>query len=258
MRVFDFRNAIVRAPGNSVVNGIRSDPLCVPNFETLQQEHGAYIASLRAAGLEVEVLPPLERFPDSVFVEDPALVFPEGAILLRPGTSARLGESDELRPTLRKYFDRVSELQADDYVDGGDVLVTPHIIFVGLSLRTSRKGAESLCGKLGELGRAAQIVETPSGVLHFKTAASLLDEDTIILTRAMAESGVLAGFRNILVPAGEEGAANSLRANEFVLVGDCFPRTIDLIRNKGLRVMALPVAEIAKLDAGLSCMSLRW
>jgi dimethylargininase len=35
-------------------------------------EHAAYVAALEAAGVAVTVLEPLEAFPDSVFVEDPA------------------------------------------------------------------------------------------------------------------------------------------------------------------------------------------
>jgi dimethylargininase len=258
MRVFDFDSAIVREPGRSVVDGIRSDPHCIPQFEEFQREHRAYVAALRTAGLEVDLLPPLDPYPDSVFVEDPALVFPEGAILLRPGAPTRAGEREEMKPALRKHFHRVLELQDDEQVDGGDVLVTPDLVFIGLSRRTSREGAEALRTKLEEFGRTVRIVQTPKDVLHFKTAVSLVSEDSFVMTRTMAESGIFDGFRNIVVPAGEEGAANSLRANDVVFVGECFPRTIDLIGKAGLRAVGLAVTEIGKLDAGLSCMSLRW
>jgi dimethylargininase len=257
MRVFDFTHAIVREPGRSVVDGIRTTP-SAPSYEGVLAEHRAYIAALRTAGLAVDVLPPLEDFPDSVFVEDPAVVVPDGAILLRPGAPSRLGEREAMRGALGKHFDRVPELQEGELVDGGDVLVTPRTIFIGLSKRTNRAGAEALRDRLGELGRDARVVATPESVLHFKTASSLLDESTILATRAMAESGVFAGFEILLTPEGEEGAANALRVNDVVFVGDCYPKTIDMIRNAGLDVVPLAVTEVAKLDAGLSCMSLRW
>jgi dimethylargininase len=258
MRVFDFDRAIVREPGRSVVGGIRSDLRNEPSFEGIVREHDAYVAALRAAGLQVEVLPPLERYPDSVFVEDPAIVFPEGAILLRPGAPTRLGESEEIRSALNAHFHNVLELRDDEHVDGGDVLVAPDTVFIGLSGRTSAKGANALCAKLGEFGRAARIVETPQTILHFKTGVSLLAEDTIVATRAMADSGIFAGFKIVCIPDGEEPAANLLRVNDVVFVGECFPWTIELVRNEGLEVVALPMTEIGKLDAGLSCMSLRW
>ncbi len=258
MRVFDFDSAIVRTPGRSVVDGIRSDAAAVPDYDGILAEHAAYVAALRTAGLAVDVLPPLEVFPDSVFVEDPALVFPESAILLRPGVASRLGEAEHLRAPLARHFDRVLELEGDEYADGGDVLATPDAVLIGLSKRTTPKGAQALKRKLALLGREARIVETPDRVLHFKTAASLLNEDTVMVTRRMAATAAFAGLKILVVPDGEEGAANFLRLNDTVLVGDCYPRTLDLLRKAGFAAQGLAIAEVRKLDAGLSCLSLRW
>lgn len=257
MRVFDFDHAIVRRPGRSVVNGIRKGG-DAPTYEGVVAEHDAYVEALRTAGLTVDVLPPLEAFPNSVFVEDPALVFGEGAILLRPGVASRLGEAEEIRPVLARHFDRVLELEGEQYADGGDVLVTQEEVFIGLSKRTSREGAQALAEKLGELGRKASIAQTPRDILHFKTASSILDEHTVMVTRAMAESGIFAGLKVLVVPQGEEGAANFLRLNDTVLVGALYPRTVEMLRNSGFNAKPMAVTEIAKIDAGLSCMSLRW
>jgi len=258
MRVFDFSHAIVRQPGESVVNGLRSDSNAAPTLAGVRREHAAYTAALRAAGLAVDVLPPLERFPDSVFVEDPALAFPEGAILLRPGAPTRLGEREEMRGALERHFQQVLELEGDEYADGGDVLVTPELVFIGLSARTNRTGAEALIAKLAQLGRKAQIAETPKSILHFKTAVSLMCEDTVLAMQPMADSGIFTAFKVIVVPEGEDAAANALRINNTIFIGDRFPRTMDLLAKEGFAVRPLPVTEIGKLDAGLSCMSLRW
>jgi len=258
MRVFDFTDAIVREPGRSVVSGLRDDRAKTPSFERIATEHRAYVAALRDLGLSVDVLPPLETFPDSVFVEDPALVFPEGAILLRPGAPSREGERDSMRDVLKRHFMAVAELGENEFADGGDILVTPRTVFIGLSKRTTRAGAEALAKHLRALGREARIAETPPGILHFKTASSLLDEATILCTPAMAQSGVFDGYRLVITPPGEEAAANALRVNGTVLLGDRFARTAQAIRDIGLAVQTLAVNEIAKLDAGLSCMSLRW
>ncbi|HTW36086.1 MAG TPA: arginine deiminase family protein [Rhizomicrobium sp.] len=258
MRVFDFTNAIVREPGQNVIDGLREDRSVAPDFAGVRREHATYVAVLREAGLTVDVLPPLEAFPDSIFVEDPALVFREGAILLRPGAPTRLGEREEMRGALTRHFEQVLELDGDEYADGGDVMVTPDVIFIGMSARTNRVGAEALVKKLARLGRKAKTAETPKSILHFKTAASLLDEETVLATKTMAGSSIFDGFRTVVTPAGEEAAANALRVKDTVLVGARFPRTIDLLTEEGYAVKALPVTEIGKLDAGLSCMSLRW
>jgi dimethylargininase len=256
MRVFDFDSAIVRTPGRSVVDGLRDDPAARPDFAAIAREHTAYVAALRAAGLSVDVLDPLEAFPDSVFVEDPALVFDNGAILLRPGAPSREGEREPMRLALTRRFDRVLELGDGEYADGGDVLVTPHTVFIGLSRRTTPKGADALAAHLKSLGRAARIVPTPAGVLHFKTAVSLLDEETLLASPPLAAS--LAGFDIVLTPAGEEAAANALRVNGTVFVGAHYPRTLALLTKRGYKAALLAISETAKLDAGLSCLSLRW
>ena len=240
-----------------MVDGLRSGDGGDPTYEGVRYEHDAYVAALTSAGVAVTTLPPLEELPDSVFVEDPALVFPEGAILLRPGAPSRAAEGGEIAPTLRAMFDVVLELPFG-FADGGDVLVTPGQVIIGLSARTDRTGAEALAVCLARLGRKAAIVETPAGVLHFKTACSLLDDETILCAPSLAGTGMFDGLREVVTPEGEDAAANALRINDVVLAGAGFPRTIERLGSLGYTVVALPTCEIGKLDAGLSCMSLRW
>jgi dimethylargininase len=258
MRVFEFTKALVREPGKSVVSGLRSDPSATPSYEGVLVEHRAYVDALAEAGLAVDILAPLEDFPDSVFVEDPALTFAEGAILLRPGAPSRLGEREEVRGALARHFANVKELGEGEYADGGDVLVTSHTVFIGLSKRTNRIGADALRRHLGELGYGVTIAQTPPGVLHFKSAAALLDEETIVATTAMVMSGTFSSFKVLVTPEGEDAAANLLRVNDVVLVGERYLRTAEMIAKEGYAVRLMPVSEVAKLDAGLSCMSLRW
>jgi len=254
---FQFDHALVRAPGASVVNGLRAIDRGAPTLEGVRREHAAYVAALEGAGVSVETLPPLEDFPDAIFIEDPALVFSEGAILLRPGAPSRLDEAAALGPVLRSRFERVLALD-QGFAEGGDVLVTSKAVFIGLSSRTDATGAEALKVLLAELGKRGDIVATPPGVLHFKTDCALLDEETILSTRRLASSRAFQGFRLILTPGGEEAAANAIRVNDHVFVGDGFPRTIELLSTKGYRVVPLPSTQIALLDAGFSCLSLRW
>jgi dimethylargininase len=239
------------------VHGLRAGVGPDPSLDGIRREHAAYVAALEAAGLTVTVLPPLEAFPDAVFVEDPALVFTSGAILLRPGTPAREAEARVLEPDLREQFDTVLVLD-EGHVDGGDVLVLPQRTLIGLSARTDLAGATALVGLLARLGRQGQVVHTPPSVLHLKSASSLLDEETILATATLAASGMFDGFRILTVPDEEEGAANALRLNDTVLASADFPLTLELLDRHGFTVLPLQTTEVGKLDAGLSCMSLRW
>lgn len=252
-----FTHAIVRKPARSVVGGLRAGGGPDPSFEGVANEHAAYCAALVGAGLAVTILPALDAFPDSIFVEDPALVFTEGAILLRPGAEARAGEVAAIEPALRDKFDEVLALD-EGFADGGDILVTAERVMIGLSARTDKKGADGLTRLLATLGKRALIVETPKDVLHFKTDCALLDEETVLTTRRLSRSGVFDGFRQIVTPDGEEAGANALRINDALFVGAAFRRTIDLLTAANFSVVPLPTVEIGKIDAGLSCMSLRW
>ncbi len=193
-----------------------------------------------------------------MFVEDPALVFSEGAILLRPGAPSRAGEADAIAPALGGLFDVVLDLPEPGFADGGDVLVTSRNVIIGLSSRTDRAGAEALANCLAQFGCDCTIVETPPEVLHLKTACSLVDEETVLCTPALAHSGIFEGYRVIITAEGEDAAANALRLNDRLILGSGFPKTTELLASLGMELVTLETLEIGKIDAGLSCMSLRW
>jgi dimethylargininase len=253
-RVFDFDRAIVREPARSVVDGLRTGPE-PPAYDRLLAEHRAYVAALEAAGVVVETLPALAGYPDSVFVEDPAFVLPEGAILLRPGAPSRSGEAAFLAPVLRRHFDRVAEVERG-FVDGGDIMILPDEILIGLSGRTDEAGARRFCELAADLGRSARIVEPPRGLLHLKTGCALIDEKAVLAVAALAP--LFPDFEVLVVPEGEAHAANLIRVNDRILMGAGFKYTPAMLRERGLEVVETPASEIAKIDAGLSCMSLRW
>ena len=256
MSVHEFDRALARAPSPSVVDGLRAVDVGAPSFDGVVREHAAYVQALEAAGVAVEVLPALSTYPDSLFVEDTALTFTGAAVVLWPGAPTRACEAREITPVLERSFDRVLRL-TQGFVDGGDVLTTPRGIFIGQSARTTADGARALVALLAEIGLLGVPVTTPRGVLHLKSDCSLLDDETILATRRLAASDMFDGFRVVLVPHGEEAAANALRVNDRVLVSDAYPRTAEMLA-KSYKVVALSTREVAKIDAGLSCMSLRW
>lgn len=257
MSVFDFNRAIVRQPCARVVEGLRTGNRANPSFAGISELHRQYVRALEQAGLSVTTLPPLPEFPDSMFVEDPALVFHDAAILLKPGAPSRQAEAAELIPTLRKEFGRLFSLSAGS-VDGGDVLVTPDKIFIGLSQRTTEQGAKALVDVLAEIGRTGVVVRPPSGALHLKTASTLIDDETVLTTAALAACDIFEGFRVVTVPTDEEHAANALRLNDTVLVAAHCPGTLDRLARFDLNIVPLDISEIERIDGGLTCMSLRW
>jgi len=257
-RSFTFTHAIARRPAASVAAGLRAEDHGDPDPGAFLAEHEAYVAALRAAGAEVTVLDALEEFPDSVFVEDAALCVAGKAIALRPGAPSRFGETAALRPALQSVLGSVIDLPGEGFIDGGDILVTDSEALIGLSARTDEAGYQALKAVLGELGYSARRVNTPPEILHFKTECGLLDSGTVFSTARLAATGCFEGYRVVPACEGEEAAANLIRFNDAVFVSSGYPRTCALLRAQGYEVVELSTRQAAKVDGGLSCMSLRF
>jgi dimethylargininase len=255
---FEFTHALCRQPSASVTDGLRAADNGDPDPLAFTAEHAAYVSALRAEGCDVTVLDTDEAYPDSVFIEDPALVLNGVAIVLRPGAPTRLGEAEVLRPALEAHMNDVVDLTTDGYVDGGDILCTDTRVLIGLSARTTREGAEDLRGVVEGLGYSLDILQTPPEILHFKTESSLLDQDTVLATPALSRSGAFSGMKVIETAEGEEAAANAIRVNGAVFLSAGYPRTAEHLVKAGYRLKILNTSQAALVDGGLSCMSLRY
>ena len=78
---YKFTNAIIRKPNKSIQNALSSQYLN-PSYEKVLEIHKNYISSLEEAGLNIAILNSLEQYPDSIFVEDPAIIYKKNIIIL--------------------------------------------------------------------------------------------------------------------------------------------------------------------------------
>lgn len=253
-----FTHAISRVPSKSIVNGLRAVDAGNPDYDVFFGHHTDYVAALRSTGAEVTVLPALEAFPDAVFVEDSALCLQELAIVMRPGAPSRLGEAAAMKPTLEALYSTVAQIDGPGFIEGGDILVSEREILVGLSERTTQEGVDELAAIVAPFGYTVRVVQTPPGVLHFKTDCSLLDGNTILATPVLAASGCFDGYDVIYTAEGESACANSIRFNNLVLMPAGFSKTRARVETAGFEVQEIGNTEAAKVDGGLSCMSLRF
>lgn len=255
---YRFNSAIVRTPGDSVSAGLREGSGVDPDAAAFKIEHRGYVAALADAGVAITQLDELWEFPDSVFVEDAALCLAGHGIVLRPGTPTRAGESAAIRNDLEVAGLTIIDLPGPGTIEGGDILVTDEEVFVGRSQRTDAAGIEALQQAVEPLGYTVREVVTPPNILHFKTDCGLLDSTMIFSTERLAAVGCFAGYDVLVAPAGEEAAANLIRVNDTVLVAAGFPKTTEMLRGFGYNVSEVAAYEAAKIDGGLSCMSLRF
>lgn len=254
-----FSRAIVRRPCRNMIHGITTAGLGQPDYNKACEQHTRYIDALRALGLDVTVLPALEDFPDSCFIEDPAVLNPDCALLTNPGAPSRNGEKDAILPLLEELFPpaRLRRIIAPGTVEGGDVMQVEGHYYIGCSQRSNVEGCHQFSQIMQEYGYQVTVVEMKE-FLHLKTGLSYLDRGQLLVAGEFCDDPLFAGFDRIKVPQEEAYAANSLWINGTVLVPDGYPQTLTRIREAGYPTLVLDMSEFCKLDGGLSCLSLRF
>ncbi len=220
-------------------------------------QHERYEHALRQLGVSVHRLPETDDLPDSVFVEDAAVVVDELAVLTRPGAESRRAEIPTVAQALAPYR-ALAFVVAPGTLDGGDVLQIGKRLFVGLSARTNAAGIAQLAAFLAPFGYRVEGMAL-TGCLHLKsaiTAIAAVDEATIVLNPAWVDGSKLGAQRAIEVAPEEPMAANVLAIGNSVLVNASAPRTAERIAAAGFDVVLVDQSELAKAESGLTCCSL--
>jgi dimethylargininase len=260
-----FTKALVRPPARTFANGLTTVNIGVPDTQRAVAQHAAYCRALERHGCALTVLPADERFPDGTFVEDTALIIPgRGAIIARPGAPSREGEVEAIHTALRPVFGTgrtdLPQIVAPGTLDAGDVCEAGTHVFIGLSHRTNRHGAEQLRAWLATLSITSELIDirhTPS-ILHLKSGVVALDERVVLAIDALATHPAFHAYDVLRAPVDEAYAANCVRVNSVVFVADGFPKTHAMLAAHGYALEILEMSEFEKMDGGLSCLSLRY
>lgn len=229
------------------------------SFATLERQHAAYRDALADAGAEVIVLDADPTLPDSVFVEDTAVVLDDIAVMAWPGAVSRQPETGRIEAAVARHRTIIERIHAPGTLEGGDVLRIGRRLFVGLTTRTNAEGIAQFAAIVRPHGYEVVPVRV-SGSLHLKTACTALDAHTLLLNPAWLDAEPFAGFDRIAVAADEPFAANVLPVGANLIANAAFPRTLDRVlahsQRSGLRTIPVDIAEFGKAEAGLTCMSL--
>lgn len=255
-----FHNVIVRRPCRAMVEGITSNPqLGKPDYELALKQHDSYIAALESCGVNVTVLPADERYPDSCFVEDPAVITRKCAIITNPGAPSRNGEKDEIIGAVRAFFteDQIEYIHAPGTLEGGDVMMVGDHFYVGRSARTNAEGIRQFISILEKHGLSGSEV-TLEEVLHLKTGVNYLENGNMLVSGEFVTKPEFAGYNRIEIPEEEAYAANCIWVNNTVIVPEGYPAVEAAVRSLCYRVILVDTSEYRKLDGGLSCLSLRF
>ena len=217
-------------------------------------QHAAYESALRTLGCRVERVEPAPDDLDSVFIEDTAVVFPELAIITRPGALSRRGETAAVAQTLAPYRRNVN-IQSPGTLDGGDVLVASRTVFVGQSARTNARGIEQIRQVASPLGYTVIGIRV-TGCLHLKSAVTEVAEGTLLLQPRWVDPAPFDGFDTIEVDSDDLYGANALRIGSRVIYPTAFPKTAARLAAHGISLHLVEADELAKAEGAVTCCCL--
>lgn len=229
-------------------------PRMAIDLDLARDQHQDYQVALCALGCEVIEIPAAPTAPDSVFIEDTALVLDEVAVLCRPGAEARRSEVHAVAAILRPHRSLLV-IEAPGTLDGGDVLVAGKAVFAGLTTRSNAAGVSQLAEHLEAFGYTVTPVPVAQ-CLHLKSAVSCLDDRTLLINPQWIDASLFNGFDLIEISADEPHAANILRAGTGLIYPDCFPRTQERLLAAGYEVRTVDVSELQKAEGAVTCCSL--
>jgi dimethylargininase len=256
-----FTKAIVRLPGENFSQGLTmSESPSGPDFHLARAQHAAYCRALVACGLDVTTMPADDNYPDGTFVEDTFVIAERVAIATRPGATTRMGEVESVTTELRRFRPALERIEAPGTLDGGDICQVDNHFLIGLSARTNDAGAAQLAAILARhqyTSSTLDIRRHPS-LLHLKSGIAYLGEQRFLIASGFPPMDRLAHGDVIEVDPGEMYAANAVRVNDEVLIASGFPKLASTLDKLRYRVCSLDMSEFAKMDGGLSCLSLRF
>jgi dimethylargininase len=224
------------------------------DVERARRQHAEYESALRRLGVAILGLPEMPDLPDSVFVEDAALVLDECAVITRPGAPSRRPETQTIEAALRPYR-KLLHIEAPARMDGGDILTIGHNIYVGLSERSDANAMEQLQDLVAPFGYEVHAVPV-TGCLHLKSAATRVATDAVLANPAWVDPQSFGGVKIVEIEASEPHAANALLIEDTIIYAASFPRTQARLAVLGIPVLNVEADELAKAEGAVTCCSL--
>jgi dimethylargininase len=224
------------------------------DLDIARAQHRDYVETLEKLGCEVIELPADPDLPDSVFVEDTALILPEVALITRPGADSRKPETEFIARALTPLIDLV-RVREPATVDGGDILVLGKKIYVGRSTRSNQHAINQLHELLSGYGYSVMGVELHD-CLHLKSAVTRVDDQTLLINKNWVDPRCFEEFDQIKIDPSEPHAANCLPIGDGIIFPTAFPKARIRLEERGYRVVAVDVSELAKAEGAVTCCSL--
>ena len=242
--------ALVRKPGQNFTQALseHSEKNNIKLGLALQQ-HKDYVKALEEVGGHIEYLPSQENSPDATFVEDAAIILNDKALLCPMKELSRQTEVESIAKTLKPRIECVN-MDPPATLDGGDVMMTPDTIFVGISKRTNINAVKAL----EKLTPKKVIPVVVKKGLHLKSAVTYLGNNLLVIDSSRIETSNLKQFEWINV--NHSYSANCLALGDHVLMPSGFPDVHEKIISSGFKAVELEMSEFEKADGAITCLSI--
>lgn len=252
--------ALVCSPADSIARALRMQDLGDVNIPKLKAQHAAYVEVLNRFGSVIIAMPKQEKFPDSTFVEDPAVnIGNKVLVYVRLANRARQGEEELMERTLTPLLRgmQIAHIEAPGFVEGGDVLVADGTLYIGLSQRTNANGADQLARiAYNRLRWKSKMIPIPASYLHLKGEVTYHPRSNFVtVSEEIAEHFEGSGRRIVVTPAEERFAGNCISYDRAILIHKGSTKTAKILRRECLNPIALDLSEFAKIDGAMTCLS---
>ena len=251
------KHAVVRRVSQKFQYGLTTSNLGKPDYNAAIKQHSDYIEAMKKCGVNVKILEADDRFPDSTFVEDTAVVNKDFVVISNLGAPSRKGEEKDIKKVIEEFYDDIKSIEKPGTLEGGDVMKVENEYFIGISKRTNKIGALQLKDILKKYDYICSLVSLKD-VLHLKSGVAYIGDNNIIASGEFIKNPLFKDYNIIEVEEDESYATNCIRVNEYVLIAKGFKKLKDSILGLGYKILEIDMSEFRKMDGGLSCLSLRF
>jgi dimethylargininase len=241
-----------------------------PIFTRALEQFAIFEGTLKYNGVATVTIAATAGLPNASAVADLAVVFPGGAFLMRPSDVARRAELASVEAALAAAgVPIVGRIEAPGLLDGGDVLLGPGAVYLGVSearpsavgIPTGRRGnahgREQLAAYARGIGRSVVEVPIAADAVRLRAVAAFVDEATILYAPGLVDGAPFSGLTTIAVPRGDDYGAGVLALGRGRVIGNVrFRAVVPLLRAAKIAVDAIDLWEFGKIGTTASLLAL--
>ena len=236
-----------------------------PDVARAAEQHAGLVAALEADGVEVVTAAPLDSaYTKAMYVRDPLVTVPGGAVIGRMAVRMRRGEeADVTRVVAAAGMPILATMTGTATMEGGSFTkLRPGLAALGTSIRCNAEGARQLRAVLAEVGWELLDVPLPGFTIHIDAHLAMVDADLALvdpdgLPFAFLERLRAEDIQTVHVAPGEEWGINLLTlAPRRVLMSEGNPRTAERLAAAGVEVLTVPYDELQNNGGGVHCSTM--